>query len=46
LIAITLNANPCKEIEMAERLTGKKESGLFREIPRTIKLRIIEVTSI
>jgi len=29
LIAITLNANPCKEIEMAERLTRKKESGLF-----------------
>ena len=40
------NANPCKEIEIAERLTGKKESGLFKEIPNTIKLRIIETTRI
>ena len=24
------NANPCKEIAIAERLTGKKESGLFK----------------
>ena len=40
------NANPCKEIEIAERLTGKKESDLFKEIPNTIKLRTIEVTRI
>ena len=38
------NANPCKEIEIAERLTGKKESSLFKEIPNTIKLRTIEGT--
>ena len=38
------NANPCKEIEIAERLTGEKESGLFKKIPYTIKLRNIEVT--
>jgi hypothetical protein len=31
---------------MAERLTGKKESGRFREIPNTIKFRIIEVTRV
>ena len=43
---MSLNANPCKEIEIAERLTGKKESGLFKEIPYTIKLRTIEVTRI
>jgi len=46
LIAINLNAYPCKEIEIAERLTGKKEFGLFKEMPNTIKLRIIEVTKI
>ncbi len=40
------NANPCKEIAIAERLTGKKESALFKEIPNTIKLAIIEMTSI
>ena len=44
LIAMSRNENPCKEIEIAERLTGKKESGLFKEIPNTIKLRTIEVT--
>jgi|SaaInlStandDraft_2_1057019.scaffolds.fasta_scaffold09023_2 hypothetical protein len=44
--AIILNANPCKEIEAAERLTGKNESGLLREIPNTIKLRTIDVTKI
>ena len=38
------NANPCKKIALAERLTGKKESGPFKEIPNTIKLRTIEVT--
>ena len=43
---MSLNANPCKEIEIAERLTGTKESGLFIEIPNTIKLRTIEVTKI
>ncbi len=42
-MAITRKAYPCREIEMAERLTGKKESGRFREIPNTIKLRIIDV---
>jgi hypothetical protein len=31
---------------MAERLTGEKESALFKEIPKTIKLRIIEVTRV
>ena len=40
------NANPCKEIALAERLTGKKESGLFKEIPNTIKLQNIEATRI
>ena len=40
------NANPCKEIEIAERLTGKKEFGLFNEIPNTIKLQTIEATRI
>ena len=40
------NANPCKEIEAAKRLTGKKESGLFKEIPNTIKLQNIEATRI
>ena len=44
LMAISRNAYPCREIEMAERLTGKNESGRFREIPNTIKLRIIEGT--
>jgi hypothetical protein len=39
------NANPCKEIAIAERLTGKKESGLFKEIPNTIKLRTLEWVS-
>ena len=43
---MSLNANPCKEIEIAERLTGGKESGLFKEIPNTIKLQTIEVTRI
>ena len=38
------NANSCNKIALAERLTGKKESGLFKEIPNTIKLRTIEVT--
>ena len=36
------NAYPCREIEMAERLTGKKEFGRFREIPNTMKLSTIE----
>jgi hypothetical protein len=45
-MAISRNANPCKEIEIAERLTGKKESGRFKEIPNTIKLRTIDVTKI
>jgi len=31
---------------MADRLTGIKESGRFREIPNTTKLQIIEVTRI
>ena len=38
------NANPCEKIALAERLTGEKKSGLFKEIPNTIKLRTIEVT--
>jgi hypothetical protein len=42
LMAINRNVYPCNEIEMAKRLTGKKESGRFREIPNTKKLRIIE----
>ena len=46
LIATNLNAYPCREIEIAERLTGKKEFGRFKEIPNTIKLRIIDVTRI
>ena len=45
-MAINRNAYPCREIEMAERLTGKKEFGRFREIPNTIKLAIIEATSV
>jgi hypothetical protein len=45
-MAINRNAYPWRAIEMAERLTGKKEFGRFREIPNTIKLRIIEVTRI
>ena len=31
---------------MADRLTGIRESGRFREIPNTTKLQIIEVTRI
>ena len=31
---------------MADRLTGIKEFGRFREIPNTTKLQIIEVTRI
>ena len=46
MIVKCLNANPCKEIEIAERLTGQKEPGLFIEIPNTIKLQNIEVTRI
>lgn len=45
-MAISRKAYPCREIEMAERLTGKKEFGRFREIPNTIKLAIIEATSV
>ena len=45
-MAINRNAYPCREIEMAERLTGKKEFGRFREIPNTMKLATIEVTSV
>ncbi len=44
--AISLNAYPCKEIEMAERMTGKNELGRLIEIPKTIKLAIIEVTRV
>jgi len=43
-MAISLKAYPCKEMERAERLTGKKELRRFREIPSTIKLAIIDVT--
>jgi len=43
MTAKCLNANPCKEIEIAKRLTGQKESGLFIKIPNTIKLQNIEV---
>jgi len=43
-MAISRNTYPCKEMEMAERLTGKKEFGRFREIPSTIKLATIDVT--
>lgn len=46
LMAINRNAYPCSEIEMAERLTEKKEFGRFREIPNTMKLAIIEATSV
>ena len=46
LIATNRNAYPCREIEIAERLTGKKESARFKEIPNVIKLRIIDVTRI
>ena len=46
MITKCLNANPCKEIEIAERLTGKKESGLLIEIPNTTKLQSIETTRI
>ena len=46
LMAINRNVYPCREIEIAERLTGKKESGRFKEIPNTTKLRIIEMTRI
>ena len=42
MIATNRNAYPCREIEIAERLTGKKESGRFKEIPNTIKLKIID----
>lgn len=45
-MAINLNAYPCKEMEIAERLTGKKDPGRFSEIPRTKKLAIIEAISI
>ena len=43
-MAISRKAYPWREIEMADKLTGKKESGRFREIPNTIKLAIIDVT--
>ncbi len=46
LMAISRKTYPCREIEMAERLTGKNESGRLSEIPNTKKtLAIIEVTS-
>jgi len=45
-MAICRKAYPWREIEMADRLTGIRESGRFREIPNTIKLQIIEVTRI
>ena len=45
-MATNRNAYPWREIEIAEKLTGKKESGRFKEIPNTIKLRIIDVTRI
>jgi len=35
LMAINRNVYPCREIAIAEKLTGKKESGRFREIPNT-----------
>ncbi len=38
-------ANPWREIEMAHKLTGKKESGRFSEIPSTKKLQIMDATS-
>jgi len=44
LMAISRKAYPWREIEMADKLTGIKESGRFREIPNTTKLQIIEVT--
>ena len=44
-MAISRNMYPCKEMEIAERLTGKNESGRLSEIPNTKKLAIIEVTS-
>jgi len=45
LMAINRKVYPCREMEIVERLTGKKEFGRFNEIPNTIKLRIIEVTN-
>ena len=45
-MAISLNAYPCREMEVAERMTGKKDSGRLREIPKTIKLAIIEATKV
>lgn len=45
-MAISRNVYPCREIARAKRLTGKKESGRFREMANTIKLRIMEVTRI
>jgi hypothetical protein len=35
---------PCREIKMAEKLTGKNEPGQFREFSNTIKLATIEIT--
>ena len=46
LMAMSRNVYPCKDIEIAERLTGKKESSRFKEIPYTIKLRIIKMTRV
>ena len=46
MIATNRNAYPCREIEIAERLTGKKESVRFKEMPNTMKFRIIDVTRI
>ena len=45
-MAISRNAYPCREMEVAERMTGKKESGRLSEIPKTIKLAIIEATKV
>ncbi len=42
LTAISRKAKPWKDIEIAHRLTGKNESGRFKEIPNTKKLHIID----
>ena len=44
-MAISRNTYPCREIEIAERLTGKNESGRLSETPNTKKLAVIEATS-
>ncbi|HIK58924.1 MAG: hypothetical protein ABGX43_06265 [Nitrospinaceae bacterium] len=46
LSAISQKTYPCREIEMGERLTGENESGWLSEIANTIKLAIIEMTSV